>query len=196
MTSKAQAHTMPLSIESVQVFTPSDSQSKAGDFTPCTVSSWLPALSNWVSSMSRSSQPASTATTAAPPLVLFFALPLISAEVAEKIKAGQFIDSKELVVDTVALLQWLCEVGVAQQCQALLINSRQRELQDSLSWVFFALSFLAVCLNTQEARDLAAYGQMIIHLYTCKHSVCSLDSNFSSTPWISGTVWQIKDRQQ
>ena len=110
--------------------------------------------------------PPSSATS---PILLSSALPPIPAKVAEKIKAGQFIDFKELLVDNIALLQRLSELGMTQAGHSLMVSSRLREVQDPLSWVSCFLAFVAAKVDSKETQELAAYEQIIIHLAR-KHS--------------------------
>ena len=42
--------------------------------------------------------------------------------------------------------------------------TRLREISDPLTWAFCFLAFVAVRTRDQETRDLAAYGQLVIHL--------------------------------
>ncbi len=75
------------------------------------------------------------------------------------------MDFKELLADNVALLQRLQELGPSHQANhPLLTSSRLREIQDPLSWVSCFLGFLATKVDCSETRELAAYGQIIVHL--------------------------------
>ena len=67
---------------------------------------------------------------------------------------------KELVPDNSALMLQLAELGPSQSVSA----GKLREMDDPLTWVFYFLSFLAVFVSDKRAKELAAYGQVIIHL--------------------------------
>lgn len=81
----------------------------------------------------------------------------------DKTQAGTFIDLKELLCDNIALHLRLSETnpaGVSHQ----LVTSKMREITDPLAWVYCYLSFMAVKLQSPEARNLIAYGQIVLHL--------------------------------
>ena len=98
------------------------------------------------------------------PLILSSSLPPVPAKLVEKIQRGQFVDFKELLVDNVTLLQRLGELGPSQMSHPLIVNSKLREIQDPLSWVSCFLAFMATRCQDQEMRELAAYGQIVLHL--------------------------------
>ena len=60
-----------------------------------------------------------------------------------------------------ALMLQLAELGPSQSASA----GKLREIDDPLTWVFYFLSFfLAVSVSDKRAKELAAYGQVIVHL--------------------------------
>ena len=62
--------------------------------------------------------------------------------------------------DNSALMLQLAELGPNQEIS----SGKLREIDDPLTWVFYFLSFLAVSVPNRRARELAAYGQVIVHL--------------------------------
>uniref|UniRef100_A0A1X7URC3 Uncharacterized protein n=1 Tax=Amphimedon queenslandica TaxID=400682 RepID=A0A1X7URC3_AMPQE len=90
-------------------------------------------------------------------MIISHSFPPISGKIAEKIKGGKFIEMKELMPDNAALkLQW-ADLGSNT-------SMKLREIEDPLSWAFYFLGFLAVMTPDRTAKELAAYGQSIIHL--------------------------------
>jgi hypothetical protein len=79
----------------------------------------------------------------------------------EKVRAGKYVDFKELLPDNVALLEQLSTMGNANPAPT---SARLRELKDPLSWVFCFLYFLAASSQDATTQQLAAYSQIIIHL--------------------------------
>ena len=67
-------------------------------------------------------------------------------------------------MDNIALLQRLQELGPLQASHPLLTGSKLREVNDPLSWVSCFLAFMATKTEAKEVRELAAYGQMVLHL--------------------------------
>ena len=103
--------------------------------------------------------PLSGPSTSKAAVTLSSALPPIPARVVEKICAGQFCEFKEMLADNIALRQTLLETGESATSLAHL-----REISDPLTWAFCFLAFVAVRTKDQETRELAAYGQLVIHL--------------------------------
>ena len=71
-------------------------------------------------------------------------------------------------MDNINLLCRVQELEGSAQAH-LAIKSRFCEIQDPLTWAFCFLSFMGVKVDHPETRELAAYGQLIIHL-SRKHS--------------------------
>ena len=112
-------------------------------------------------------------------LMISSAFPPIPGKLVEKMRSGQFIELKELLIDNAALLR---QIQTAEphtpMPQQPANNTRLREIQDPLSWVFCYLYYIAAATSDPLTRDMAAYGQIVIHLAQ-KHS---------------GTGWQAYDR--
>ena len=102
-------------------------------------------------------------TLSTPPLVLASALPPIPGKAVEKILKGQFMDFKELLMDNVALMSQLQELG-AGAASAVGSRSHLRDVSDPVTWVYCFLSFVAVLCPDSRTRELLAYGQIIIQL--------------------------------
>ena len=66
-------------------------------------------------------------------------------------------------MDNVHLLQRLQEIGLASQNLSL-HQSRLREIQDPLTWIWCYLMFMAAKVEHQETRELAVYGLVILDL--------------------------------
>ena len=128
--------------------------------------------------------PTGLAATKSAPLVLSPALPPIPAKLVERVRSGSFIDFKEFLADNVLLVQRIQELGPAGThlspiSHPLAGNSRLREISDPLTWVSCFLAFMATSLDDQEARDLSAYGMIVLQMAR-KHG---------------GTGWLLYDRQ-
>ena len=83
-----------------------------------------------------------------------------------KIKHGDYIDFKELLGDNISLLEKLQEVGNAHMTPLTAIStaSKLRSVKDPLSWAYCFLGFIAAKVEVPQARELAAYGQLVIHM--------------------------------
>ena len=136
-------------------------------------------------------------------LVVSNSLPPLPAKAMEKIQQGQFLDFKDLLPDNLALLSQLQAMGNSAP------QSRLREIRDPLSWVFYFMYFLAASTSDPIARQLSAYGQLVIHL-SQKHggqgwlaydrlfrqqkaAGSSLQWNELNTPLMASTVWAQSD---
>ena len=100
-----------------------------------------------------------------PPLVLSSALPAIPGEVIETIRAGGYIDFKELLPDNMGLRHHLMKAGWGATHSQV---SNSREIKDMTTWVHCFMLFVAAKVDSEETRQLMAYGQIIIMLAT-KH---------------------------
>ena len=97
------------------------------------------------------------------PLLLSSALPPIPARVVEKIRAGTFVEMRELLPDNVALLQRLQETNLPGHPPPA-TPSRLRDIRDPLSWAGCFMAFVAAKVDSPETRELMAYGKIIISL--------------------------------
>ena len=117
------------------------------------------------------------------PLVISPALPPMPGKIIEKIQKGLFVDFKEFLNDNILLLQKLQDIGQANPAlsaaQPFLSGSKLRDVPNPLSWASCFLAFLAAKTNCEEARELAAYGMIVLHLAR-KHG---------------GSGWLLYDRQ-
>ena len=86
-------------------------------------------------------------------------LPPVPAKVVEKIVKHQFVEMKELMPDNSALMLQLAELGPNQPVS----SGKLREIDDPLTWVFYFLLFWP-SVSDRRARELAAYGQVIVRL--------------------------------
>uniref|UniRef100_A0A1X7TNS1 Reverse transcriptase domain-containing protein n=2 Tax=Amphimedon queenslandica TaxID=400682 RepID=A0A1X7TNS1_AMPQE len=84
-------------------------------------------------------------------------LPPIPGKVIDNVRAGLFVDLKEMIPDNAALTKQILET----ESNA---GSKLRELKDPLSWAFYFLDFLAISVPDKGAEKLAAYGQIVIPL--------------------------------
>ena len=98
-------------------------------------------------------------------LITSNALPPLPAKILEKIKAGQFLDLKELLPDNAALLSQLRQLhSLGPHHPPASSNTKLREIRDPLSWVFCFLYFIAASSDDIYIQQLSAYGQIVIHL--------------------------------
>ena len=97
------------------------------------------------------------------PLIMSSALPPIPGKVVERIRAGLFVDLKELLQDNVALLQRLQEVNTGSQASTG-GTSRMRDIRDPMTWASAFMAFVAARSDNPETRDLLAYGQLVLLL--------------------------------
>lgn len=136
--------------------------------TTTTASSVAPVVSSSLSGISLMSSslvppPASLASIvreSSLPFIVSPSFPPVPAKIVEKIRANQFFELKELMPDNAALKSQLSELGSSASNS----GSKLREIEDPLTWVFYYLSYLAVAVSDPRAREMAAYGQVIIHI--------------------------------
>ena len=99
------------------------------------------------------------------PLLLSPALKPIPGKIVEKIQRGENFEMKELLPDNMELRKSLEEVNTTNpQICALPSSSRLRDISDPLTWLYCYQSYMAVRLPYKEARDLLAYGQIVVEL--------------------------------
>ena len=119
----------------------------------------------------------------APPLVISSALPPIPGKAVEKARNGAYIEFKEFLVDNLALVQRLKELGnagmVSPATQTLAAGSRMRDVPDALTWASCFLAYMAARTSDDETKELAAYAMIVIML-SRKHP---------------GAGWLLYDRQ-
>ena len=87
-------------------------------------------------------------------------LPPVPAKAVEKIVKHQFLEIKMLMPDNSALMLQLAALRPNQPVS----SGKLREIDDPLTWVFYFLSFLAIFVFDRRARELATYGQVIVHI--------------------------------
>ena len=95
------------------------------------------------------------------PLVLSSALPPIPGKVVEVIRAGHYVDFKDLLPDNVVLRQRMVDTGILGSSNQ---NLRLREVGDVETWLHCFLAFVAAKVESPETRELMAYGQIILML--------------------------------
>ena len=95
------------------------------------------------------------------PLVLSSALPPIPGKVVEAIRAGHYVDFKDLLPDNVALRWRVVDTGILGSSNQ---NLRLREVGDIETWLHCFLAFVAAKVESPETRELMAYGQIILML--------------------------------
>ena len=111
-----------------------------------------------------SPQTSSTAPDKAAAMVISSAFPPIPGKLIEKIRSGQFVDLKEFLVDNATLLRQTQSTENPSQTPSQHSQTKLREMQDPLSWIFCYLYYLAAATNDPNTRDMAAYGQIVVHL--------------------------------
>ena len=83
----------------------------------------------------------------------------------EEAWSGAFVNFKDFLADNVLVLQCIQELGQAGAIPvATQPISRLREMVDPLTWVSCFLAFMAVKMDQEEMRSLAAYGMIILQL--------------------------------
>ena len=180
-------------ISSVPLFSPAVSATTlAPTVGLCSNTQSLPSLPELEALISPAGPTTPLATARKPQsLILSSALPPIPAKVVERIRAGSFVDLKEMLPDNVALLRRLQETNVNTQVTSG-AGSRMRDIRDPLTWASSYMAFVAARSNQAETRELLAYGMLILQLAR-KHGGLgwvAYDSQFrqqaaagAPTPW-------------
>ena len=89
------------------------------------------------------------------PIIVSPSFPPVPGKVAERIRAGLFVEIKELMPDNAALKLQISDLGAGSS------PAKLREVEDPLAWVFY---FMSLSTKDERAKDLAAYAQVVIHL--------------------------------
>ena len=97
-------------------------------------------------------------------MILASALQPVPARLVRRIRAGEFVEMRDLLSDNVALHDQL------EAIQGPLVNAvtpgtlrpRVREVPSLISWVFCYLAYVAVRVNDDAARDLITYCRLIV----------------------------------
>ena len=99
-------------------------------------------------------------------LVLSPALPPIPNRLVEKIRAGHFVEMKELLGDNIALLQRLEEVQGTHTSQWTLPpnSAKLREVSSPLTWISCFLTYTAVRCRDEETHKLLIYSRLVMDL--------------------------------
>ena len=80
----------------------------------------------------------------------------------ESIRAGSYVDFRELLPDNVALKQQILDTGLLGPTTGH--SLRLREISDVEIWLYCFLAFVAAKVNCEDTRQLMAYGQIILML--------------------------------
>ena len=125
--------------------------------------SWSPlALGNYLSS-GLGAVPANSSATQ--PLILASSYPPVPAKLVEKIKAGKYVDMKEMMADNIALLHSLEAFHPAVQAGLQISSAHKphmREVSDILTWTYCFLAYVAVHTPDQKTRDMLTYARLLI----------------------------------
>ena len=96
-------------------------------------------------------------------LVLSPGLPPIPNRLVENIRAGHFVEMKELLGDNIALLQRLEEVQGTHTSQWTL-PPNSREVSSPLTWISCFLTYTAVRCRDEETCKLLIYSRLVMDL--------------------------------
>ena len=96
-------------------------------------------------------------------LILSSALPPIPGKVVERIRAGLYIDLKELLQDNAAPLQCLQEVNTAVQV-SMAAPYRMWDIRDPVTWASSLTACVVTWSDSQENRDILAFSQLVLLL--------------------------------
>lgn len=82
----------------------------------------------------------------------------------DKVRAGQFVEMRELLTDNISLLQQLETFNTQYTLPALpgALRPRLREVMSLPSWVYCFLAYIAMRSADQATRDMLAYARLII----------------------------------
>ena len=96
-------------------------------------------------------------------MVLSPALDPVPQRLVQRIRAGLFVEMRELLGDNIALHDQLEAVQAHTTLVALpsMCRTRQREVPSLVSWLYCFLTYVAVRTSDPAARDMLAYGRLI-----------------------------------
>lgn len=101
-------------------------------------------------------------TASQPGLVLSPAAEPFPQKVVEKIRAGNFVELKELLPDNIALLNQLETVQGSPPAMFGAARPRLREVQSLPTWCYCFLGYMAICTTDPATRDQLAYARLLI----------------------------------
>ena len=100
------------------------------------------------------------------PLAYSPVLPPVPVKVMEKIRAGGFVDFKELLLDNITLSERLQALGQPGSQLSYLGSvptaPRLRSISDPLTWACCFLAFMAASTESDATREMAAYAQIVV----------------------------------
>ena len=86
-------------------------------------------------------------------------------KLVERIRAGQFVEMRELLMDNIALLHQLESLGACQYPIPRLpgiLKSRLREVTSLTSWMFAFFAYVAILSDDTTTRNMLAYARLVI----------------------------------
>ena len=86
-------------------------------------------------------------------------------KLVERIRAGQFVEMRELLTDNIALLHQLESLGACQYPIPSLpgiLKPRLREVTSLTSWMFAFLAYVAILSDDTTTRNMLAYARLVI----------------------------------
>ena len=110
----------------------------------------------------QSSQAVGSVGAAALPFSLSPATEPFPHKLVAKVKAGQFVEMRELLSDNISLLHQLDAVNM--QCLPLpgVLKPRLREVNTLPSWLYCFLAYMAIRSSDPAMRDMLAYARLVI----------------------------------
>lgn len=94
-------------------------------------------------------------------LILVSSYPPVPARLVEKIRAGGYVEMKELMPDNISLLQALEVVHPAMHLTNP-TKPKMRDVSDILTWVYCFLAYVAIRTPDKLTRDLLTYARILI----------------------------------
>ena len=114
---------------------------------------------SWGASLPTWSTPIPTPATSTAPLILASSLPPVPAKLVDKIRAGKYVEMKELLSDNTTVLQSM------EAVHPMLRGTNKpnlREVKSLLTWVYCFLAHVAISTPDAHTWDMLVHARLII----------------------------------
>ena len=86
----------------------------------------------------------------------------IPSRLLQRIRAGEFVEMRDLLADNVSLHHQLEDLQGVMTATPAAFRPRIREVPSLSSWMYCFAAYIAVRTQDPQTRDMLAYGRLII----------------------------------
>ena len=95
-------------------------------------------------------------------LVLSPAFAPFPAKLVQRIRAGEFVEMRDLLPDNITLLQRLAPLRESLEFTTLTTRSRLREVNSIQTWVYCFLAYVAIRTTDPMTRNMLTYARLVL----------------------------------